>query len=227
MKRARPVLADRAALAREKARATTLHRRYGGQPERLTLAEARTLYGSRATAEKLDDPRRFDVRYRRCTICGRYPAVALRHYELHESGALDAAGHVTDPGRRAAMAERLARSRATRQDRANPGETLGVRELRAGLSAHLRRVRAGETLRVMDRDEPIALIIPVGIPAGLERLLSEGRASWAGAATGAGMPRARLRGSKTAAQHIVEDRDTREHELDRALQRKTLAAGRT
>lgn len=227
MTQSRSVLADRAALAREKARATALHQRYGGQPERLTLAEARKLYGSRATAEKLDDPRRFDVRYRRCTICGRYPAVALRHYERHESGALDAAGHVTDPGRRAAVAQRVAKRRETLQEHAGPGETFGVRELRAGLSAHLRRVRAGETLRVMDRGEPIALIIPVGIPAGLERLLSEGRASWGGAATGAGMPLARLRGAKTAAQHVVEDRDTREHELDRAFQRKKLVAGRT
>ena len=100
-------------------------------------------------------------------------------------------------------------------------DSVGVRDLKASLSGYLRRVRDGRSLTVTDHGEPIALIIPVGIPAGLERLLSAGRASWGGAASGAEMPQARLRGAKTAAQHIVEDRDAREHELDRAFGRKT------
>ncbi len=104
-------------------------------------------------------------------------------------------------------------------------ESVGVRDLKASLSGYLRRVRDGRSLTVTDHGEPIALIIPVGIPAGLERLLSTGRATWGGAASGAGMPQARLRGAKTAAQHIVEDRDASEHQLDRAYGRKPGVAG--
>lgn len=115
----------------------------------------------------------------------------------------------------------------TKSEQKAPTDSVGVRELKASLSGYLRRVRDGTSLTVTDHGEPIALIIPVGIPAGLERLLSEGRATWGGATTGAGMPRARLRGAKTAAQHIVADRDTREHDLDRVFRRKTLVAGKT
>jgi prevent-host-death family protein len=40
-------------------------------------------------------------------------------------------------------------------------------ELKAHLSKHLRAVRRGETIVVLDRDEPIARIVPIGA-AGLE-----------------------------------------------------------
>ncbi len=106
-------------------------------------------------------------------------------------------------------------------------DSVGVRELKAALSGYLRRVRAGQSLTVTDHGEPVALIIPIGIPAGLERLLSEGRASWAGAGAGPGLPTARLQGPKTAAEHIVEDRDARESELDAAFRRKPLVAGKS
>lgn len=106
-------------------------------------------------------------------------------------------------------------------------ESVGVRELKSALSGYLRRVRAGQSLTVTDHGEPVAHIIPIGIPAGLERLLSEGRASWAGAGTGPGVPSARLQGPKTAAEYIVEDRDAREAELDAAFRRKPLVAGKS
>jgi len=106
-------------------------------------------------------------------------------------------------------------------------ESIGVRDLKAGLSGYLRRVRAGQSLVVTDHGEPVAHIIPIGMPTGLERLLSEGRASWAGAGTGPGMPSARLQGPKTAAEHIIEDRNARESELDAVFRRKSLVAGKS
>lgn len=106
-------------------------------------------------------------------------------------------------------------------------DSVGVRDLKAGLSGYLRRVRSGQSLIVTDHGEPVAHIIPLGIPNGLERLLSEGRASWAGAGAGPGMPSARLRGPKTAAEDIVEDRDARESELDAAFRRTPLVAGKS
>ena len=38
----------------------------------------------------------------------------------------------------------------------------GIAELKANLSAYLRRVRKGETITVMDRDTPIARIVEAG-----------------------------------------------------------------
>lgn len=37
---------------------------------------------------------------------------------------------------------------------------VGIAELKARLSEHLRRVRGGRTLTVLDRDTPIARIVP-------------------------------------------------------------------
>jgi prevent-host-death family protein len=41
-----------------------------------------------------------------------------------------------------------------------PGEQVRVAELKARLSEYLRRVRRGRSLVVMDRDTPIARIVP-------------------------------------------------------------------
>lgn len=54
--------------------------------------------------------------------------------------------------------------------------TVGVRELRQHLSVYLRRVAAGETLRVTDRGTPVALLAPLPERADpLGRLVAEGR----------------------------------------------------
>jgi prevent-host-death family protein len=44
---------------------------------------------------------------------------------------------------------------------------VGIAELKARLSEHLRTVRNGGTLTVLDRDTPIARIVPYAAP-GLE-----------------------------------------------------------
>jgi prevent-host-death family protein len=41
---------------------------------------------------------------------------------------------------------------------------VGIAELKARLSEHLRRVRNGGTLTVLDRDTPIARIVPFAAP---------------------------------------------------------------
>ena len=45
---------------------------------------------------------------------------------------------------------------------------VGIAELKAHLSEHLRRVRRGQTLTVLDRDTPIARIVPYDAEAPLE-----------------------------------------------------------
>ncbi|HXI18655.1 MAG TPA: type II toxin-antitoxin system prevent-host-death family antitoxin [Chloroflexota bacterium] len=51
--------------------------------------------------------------------------------------------------------------------RAQASSIVGVRELRQNLSVYLRRVEAGETLRVTDRGRPVALLGP--LPGGAQR----------------------------------------------------------
>lgn len=58
--------------------------------------------------------------------------------------------------------------------------SVGIRELKNGLSRYLKRVRKGETIVITDRGEPIARIIPAGIPEHIARLIAEGRVSWSG-----------------------------------------------
>jgi antitoxin (DNA-binding transcriptional repressor) of toxin-antitoxin stability system len=40
-------------------------------------------------------------------------------------------------------------------------KTVGIADLKAHLSEHLRAVRKGRTLTVLDRDTPVALLAPV------------------------------------------------------------------
>lgn len=53
--------------------------------------------------------------------------------------------------------------------------SVGVRELRDGLSRHLAQVRAGHVVTVTDHGVPVARIVPVGVPSSLERMIAEGR----------------------------------------------------
>jgi prevent-host-death family protein len=52
--------------------------------------------------------------------------------------------------------------------------TIGIRDLRDGLSRHLAGVRDGDEIIVTDHGTPIARIVPVGKESGLERLIREG-----------------------------------------------------
>ena len=45
---------------------------------------------------------------------------------------------------------------------------VGIADLKANLSRHLRKVRAGHTLTVLDRDTPVAQIVPYGFQEPLE-----------------------------------------------------------
>ena len=52
--------------------------------------------------------------------------------------------------------------------------SIGIRELRDGLSRHIAAVRDGATITVTDHGQPVARIIPVGAPTALERLIADG-----------------------------------------------------
>jgi prevent-host-death family protein len=87
-------------------------------------------------------------------------------------------------------------------------ETVGIRELKAHLSRHLKRVQAGVRLAVTERGRTIATISPVEPPLDVDwahQLVAEGRAQWnGGKPTGAARPPRLSR--KTAASVVLEDR---------------------
>ena len=87
-------------------------------------------------------------------------------------------------------------------------ETVGIRDLKAHLSRHLKRVRSGVRLTVTERGRTIATISPVETTADLDwahQLVAEGRAHWSGGKpTGAVHPAKLTR--KTASSIVLEDR---------------------
>ena len=87
-------------------------------------------------------------------------------------------------------------------------ESVGIRDLKAHLSRHLKRVRAGVRLAVTERGRTIATISPVDTPRNVDwahQLVAEGHAQWNGSKpAGAAHPPKMTR--KTAAAIVLEDR---------------------
>jgi prevent-host-death family protein len=87
-------------------------------------------------------------------------------------------------------------------------DTVGIRDLKAHLSRHLKRVRSGVRLAVTERGRTIATISPVESLARVDwahQLVAEGHAHWNGdKPTGAARPPKLSR--QTAASMVLEDR---------------------
>jgi prevent-host-death family protein len=87
-------------------------------------------------------------------------------------------------------------------------ETVGIRDLKAHLSRHLKRVRSGVRLAVTERGRTIATISPVDSPAAVDwahELVAAGRAHWNGGKP-TGTARAPKVSRQTAASVVLEDR---------------------
>jgi prevent-host-death family protein len=90
--------------------------------------------------------------------------------------------------------------------------TIGVRELKAQLSHTLRQVKAGETVIITERGKPIGRIVPMesSLEDRMQELIAAGVLSWNGQKFGARLRDvrpARLRGSVTVAELLLEDRE--------------------
>ena len=88
-------------------------------------------------------------------------------------------------------------------------DTVGIRELKAHLSRHLKRVRSGARIIVTERGRSIATISPVDTPADVDwahRLVSAGRAQWSGGKPGGSDRPVKLAGSRTVSDAVLEDR---------------------
>lgn len=87
--------------------------------------------------------------------------------------------------------------------------TVGVRELKAHLSAYLRRVKGGTTVVITDRGKPVGRIVPerASLEVRLEDLMQAGVIAWSGKRLAAAPPLARSRGPRTVSALLLEDRE--------------------
>lgn len=88
-------------------------------------------------------------------------------------------------------------------------ETVGVRDLKANLSRHLKRVRAGARLVVTDRGKPLATLAPIDASDEHEwahRMVAAGRASWNGQPSRAPARGVRQKSGSLASDAVLEDR---------------------
>lgn len=84
---------------------------------------------------------------------------------------------------------------------------VGIRELKAHLSAFVDRIENGEVITVTKHGRPVARIIPPEISAGLAELIAEGRLSWSGKRLGKLPKPIKLKGKgKMASDYVIEDR---------------------
>jgi prevent-host-death family protein len=87
--------------------------------------------------------------------------------------------------------------------------SVGIRELKAQLSAYLRRVKRGATLVITDRGRPIGRIVPLrpSLEGRMEELSASGLVSWSGGKLGPREPVAATRGGKMVSDLLLEDRE--------------------
>jgi len=87
--------------------------------------------------------------------------------------------------------------------------TVGIRDLKAHLSRHLKRVRSGTRLVVTERGRAIASIQPIETPddvAWAHALVASGRAQWSGGKPAGATPPLRIKKGKTVSAAVLEDR---------------------
>jgi prevent-host-death family protein len=88
--------------------------------------------------------------------------------------------------------------------------TVGVRELKSQLSRYLHEVKAGgATLVITERGTPVGRLVPVSpsLEERLEELVATHQVAWSGRKLKPEPPRVRLRGAKSVAEMLIEDRE--------------------
>jgi prevent-host-death family protein len=87
--------------------------------------------------------------------------------------------------------------------------SVGIRELKAQLSAYLREVKKGATLVITDRGRPIGRVVPLRpSPEGrMEELARAGLLSWSGRRLGPCRPVGKTRGGRMVSDLLLEDRE--------------------
>ena len=86
---------------------------------------------------------------------------------------------------------------------------IGIRELKSTLSECIREVKAGRTLVVTEHGDPVARMIPeaASVRERLEALRKAGNVAWSGRRLRRIKPVARVRGNRTVAELVSENRE--------------------
>jgi prevent-host-death family protein len=86
---------------------------------------------------------------------------------------------------------------------------IGIRELKSTLSECVREVKAGRTIVVTDHGQPVARIIPEALSSRerVEALRKSGAVAWSGRRLRAAKPAGAVRGRRTVADLLVENRE--------------------
>ncbi|MFQ6016184.1 MAG: type II toxin-antitoxin system Phd/YefM family antitoxin [Anaerolineae bacterium] len=87
--------------------------------------------------------------------------------------------------------------------------TVGIRELKARLSAYVQQVKAGATLVITERGKPVGRIVPLSpsVETRVQELVQAGLMAWSGHKLVPMTPVARTRGRRTVADLLLEDRE--------------------
>ena len=85
---------------------------------------------------------------------------------------------------------------------------VNIRELKSRLSHYLRLAKAGESVEIMERGTPIGRIIPAAFPIQdrIEAMAQSGLLLWNKRKLKRMVPVARVRGRRTVAELLIEDR---------------------
>lgn len=89
------------------------------------------------------------------------------------------------------------------------GAQVSIRELKSRLSHYLRLTKAGESVVITERGRPIGRIVPIPKPLDerLAAMTESGLVAWSGQRPKSAVPVASVRGARTVADLIVEDRE--------------------
>ena len=87
--------------------------------------------------------------------------------------------------------------------------SVGVRELKARLSEYLRAVKEGQTVVITEHGKEVARLSPVAQSSDerLQALVTAGLAEWSGESLPPVPHQPRVRGKKTVADMLIEDRE--------------------
>jgi prevent-host-death family protein len=86
---------------------------------------------------------------------------------------------------------------------------IGIRELKSTLSECVREVKAGRTIVVTEHGHPVARMIPEGVSLQdrMEALRRAGAIAWSGRRLRTARPAGRVRGNKTVADLVIDNRE--------------------
>lgn len=86
--------------------------------------------------------------------------------------------------------------------------TVGIRQLKEQLSQYVDQVKTGSTIVITERGKPVGRIVPLApsLSDRLQQLAQANLLAWSGRKLGSAPPAVRVRGSKTVAELLLEDR---------------------